>query len=68
MSDPKEIIDERNGVKIYGGGVKGIRALKQEKTDGHEDNEEAKSESTHKDDRFKRIEHRISKKSRLIIK
>lgn len=33
VDDAKDLIDERNGVKIYGGGVRGIRALKQDKED-----------------------------------
>lgn len=33
VNDPKEVVEERNGVKIYGGGIRGIRALKQEKED-----------------------------------
>lgn len=33
VEENKEVIEERNGVKIYGGGVRGIRALKQDKED-----------------------------------
>ena len=71
VDDPKEHIDERNGVKIYGGGVRGLRAFKQTRDDEEEEkNEESKLKREYIEahgDKFKRFEHKISKKNRLSL-
>ena len=33
VDDTKDLVDERDGVKIYGGGIRGIRALKLDRED-----------------------------------
>ena len=72
VDEPKAQVDERDGVKIYGGGVRGLRALREDR-DGEEekklDNDKLKREYIESHgDKFKRFEHKISKKNRLIIK
>ena len=68
MSEIKQTVDERGGVKIYGGGVRGIRALKQNREELKDVDEDAKNNLEARGDRFKRFESRITKKNRLIIK
>lgn len=72
VDEPREVVDERDGVKIYGGGVRGLRALKQTRED--EESKATEEEKLQKEylelhgDKFKKYEHRVSKKNRLIIK
>ena len=74
VEEPRHVIDERDGVKIYGGGINGIRALRQTKGDNEEETKMSEQEKLKKHsienqgDKFKRYEHKISKKNRLIIK